>query len=77
MKRQAWFILRGLKVDCCYKYFDGSGTFEGMAMELFSGSVFFPFLLFFCELNFSVVFIIGITTSITGIEFIHPTSPVS
>ena len=33
--------------------------------------------LFSCGLNFSVLFIIGITTSITGIEFIHPTSPIS
>jgi hypothetical protein len=38
-QRWAWFILRGLGVDCCcYKYFDGSGTLDGMAMELFSGS---------------------------------------
>jgi hypothetical protein len=37
-ERRAWFILRGLGVDCCcYKSFNGSGTLDGMAMELFSG----------------------------------------
>jgi hypothetical protein len=44
-ERRACFILRGLGADCCcYKYFNGSGTLDEMAMELFSSSGFSSFL---------------------------------
>ena len=45
LERRAWFILRGLGVlRCCYKYFNGFGTLDEMAMELFSSSGFSSFL---------------------------------
>jgi hypothetical protein len=68
-ERWGWFILRGLGVDCCcYKYFDGSGTLDGMAMELFWSSGFSSFLTvllrveLFCRVSY------WITTSITELN---------